>query len=54
MKKGILIVYLKKEQNLVYVTVLLLILYSIGVHIKSSKYKMVCLKPPKSSELAIF
>ena len=37
----------------VHVTVLLFILYSIWVHLESPKYKMICLKSPKSSEFAI-
>ena len=52
MKKGIHIVNLKKSKTKVYVTVLLFILYSIWVHIESPKYKMICLKSPKSSEFA--
>ena len=52
-KKGIHIVYLKK-QKYVYVTILLFILYSIGVHVESSKDKMIWLKSPKSSEFAIY
>ena len=42
-----------KKQKKVYVTVLF-ILYSIEVHVYSPKYKMICLKSPKSSEFAIF
>ena len=43
------------KRNKVYVTVvtvLLFILYSIWVHVESPKYKMICLKSPKSSEFA--
>ena len=43
MKKGIHIVNLNKQQQK-YVTVLLFILYSLGVHVESPKYKMICLK----------
>jgi len=53
MKKGIHFVYLKKHKK-VYVTVLLFILYPIRVHVESQKYKMICLKSPRSSEFAIF
>ena len=49
MKKGIHIMNKKNKKG--YVTVLLLILYSIC---RSPKYKMICLKSPKSSEFAIF
>jgi len=52
MRKGTHIVNLKKQKK-VYVTVLI-ILYSKGVHIESQKYKMICLKSPKSSWFAIF
>ena len=38
---------LSKEAN---VTVLIFILYSILVHAESPKYKMICLKSPKSSK----
>jgi len=48
MRKGTHIVNLKKQKK-VYVTVLIFILYSKGVHIESQKYKMICLKSPKSS-----
>jgi len=41
-----------KKQKIIYVTVLLFILYSIWVHVESPKYKMICLKSPKSSEFA--
>ena len=47
-KSGIHILNLKKQKK-VYVTVLILILYSIWVHKESPKYKMICLKSPKSS-----
>jgi len=47
MRKGLYIVNLKK-QNKVFVTVLIVILYSIRVHIESPNYKMICLKSPKS------
>ena len=52
LKKGIHVVYLKKQKE-VYVTVLLFILYAIWVHVERSKYKMVCIKSPKSSEFAL-
>ena len=42
------IVYLKK-QNKIYVTILLFILYSICVYLESLKYKIICLKTPKSN-----
>ena len=45
--------YKAKKAKKVYVTVLLFILYSIWVHVESPKYKMICLKLPKSSEFAI-
>ena len=51
MKKSIHIIKQKKQKK-VYVTVLLFILYSIWVHVESPKYKMICLKSPKSSEFA--
>jgi len=53
MRKGTHIVNLKKQKK-VYVTVLIFILYSKGVHIERQKYKMICLKSPKSSWFAIF
>ena len=53
MKKGIHIMNPKKQKK-GYVTILLFILYSIWVHVESLKYKMICLKSPKSSEFAIF
>ena len=37
----------------VYVTVLLVILYSKCVHVEGPKYIIICLKLPKSSEFAI-
>ena len=42
------------HEERVYVTVLLFILFLIRVHVESPKYKIVCLKLPKSSEFAIF
>ena len=42
----------KKNQKEVNVTVLLFILYLIWVYLESPKYKMICLKSQKSSELA--
>ena len=53
MKKGIHSVYIKKIPKKVYITILLFILYSIGVHEENPKYKMVCLKSPNSSDFAI-
>jgi len=50
MKKGIHIVNLNKQQQK-YVTVLLFILYSLGVHVESPKYKMICLKSPNQVNL---
>jgi len=41
---------LSKKAKKVYVTVLLFILYPICVHVESPKYKLICLKSPKSSE----
>jgi len=52
MKKGIHVMNPKKPKK-VRVTVLLFILYQIWVHVESQKYKMICLKSPKSSEFAI-
>ena len=51
-KKGLLGVNLKKQKK-VNVTVLIVFIYSIWIHVESSKYKMICLKSPKSSEFAI-
>ena len=46
------IMFIEKSKTNVYVTVLLFILVSIWVHVESPKYKMVCIKSPKSSEFA--
>ena len=48
MKKVIHIMNLKTHKT-VRATVLLFILYSIGVHVESPKYKMICQNSPKSS-----
>ena len=53
MKKGLHIMNPKKAKPNVYVAVLLFILYSIFVHVESPNYKMICLKSPKPSEVAI-
>ena len=45
---------LSKQAKKVYVTILLLILYSIWVHVVSPEYKMICLNSPKSIWFAIF
>ena len=45
---------LSKKQKKVHVNVLLFILYSIWVHVESLKYKMICLKSPKSCEFPFF
>ena len=50
MKNGIDIMNPKKQNK---ITVLLFVLYSMWVHVESPKYKMICLKSPKSSEFAI-
>ena len=52
MKKCLHIMNPKKQKNNVYVTVLLLFLYWIWVHVECPKYKMICLKSPKSSDFA--
>ena len=53
MRNGIHIVNLIKKHKQVYVAVLILTLYSIWVHIESSKYKMIGINSPKSSWFAI-
>ena len=45
MKKGIHIMNPKTHKT-VRATVLLFILYSIGVHVESPKYKMICQNSP--------
>ena len=50
--RTVYILLIQKSKKNVYVTVLLFILYSIGVHVERPKYKMICLKSPKSSEFA--
>ena len=52
-KNGMFIMNPQKKQINVHVTVILFILYSIWVHVESSKYQMICLKSPKSSEFVI-
>jgi len=52
--RKVYILWIQKSKKKGYVTILLFILYSIWVHVGSPKYKMICLKSPKSSEFAIF
>ena len=52
-EKVYLLLIKQNKTKPVYATVLILILYSIWVHIESPKHNMICLKSPKSIWFAI-
>jgi len=52
MKKGIHIMNPKKQNK--YMSPYYFLFYIQWAYVESPKYKMICLKSPKSSEIAVF